>query len=330
MRKIIILALAISIMAVNAYSADGDAGLAGQFLRNGIGARPLGMGGAYTAIAEGPEATYYNPAGLGFNMKFGISLTYKSMSLDRHLSQAAIAFPIKNEAAMAASWINAGVGNVVGRGSSQQISGNIGNNQNAIALSFAKAIDSLVAFGGTLRYRQEKFDNLDAFAIGVDLGAKARIKRMLLVGLSVQNLGSVQRWDSSNYWGGEGSSYDDRFPAVIRFGRAGNLFSERFVPAVDFEKTGKMAIRFRTGAEYWFTRKLTKQVEDEYEEGKYNTVEYSVRWAGLRIGLDRGSLTFGASYAYSIKNASIAVEYAYLVGQAGTSASHIFTLRLGI
>ena len=37
---------------------------AGAFLELGVGARPLGMGSAYVAVAEGPEAGYWNPAGL--------------------------------------------------------------------------------------------------------------------------------------------------------------------------------------------------------------------------------------------------------------------------
>ncbi len=328
MKKIIFAALILSLVLANAFAAE-DAGLAGPYLRNGIGARPLGMGGAFTALAEGPEATYYNPAGLGFDMKLGISLSYKSMSLDRHLGHAAISFPIKNEAAMAASWVNAGVGDVNGRGQSQQPTGSITNNQNAFSVSFAKAVDSTIAFGGTLRYLQDKLDNLDAFTVGVDLGAKARFLKKLLVGAAVQNLGSSMRWDSAKYWE-NGTSYDEKFPVVVRFGLAGDLLSGKFFPAVDFEKSGSMSIRFRTGAEYWFTRKITKQVEDEYEEGTFTQVQEEVRWAGLRAGLDRGSLTFGASYAYRLKETSIAIEYAFLVGQQGTSPSHIFTLKLGL
>ncbi len=38
--------------------------VAAQFLTIGAGARSLGMAGAYTAIAEGPEAIYWNPAGM--------------------------------------------------------------------------------------------------------------------------------------------------------------------------------------------------------------------------------------------------------------------------
>jgi hypothetical protein len=40
------------------------AGAAAQFLQIGAGARSLGMGEAYTAVADGPDAVYWNPAGL--------------------------------------------------------------------------------------------------------------------------------------------------------------------------------------------------------------------------------------------------------------------------
>ena len=38
---------------------------AGAFMENGGGARALGMGGAFTAVADDPSTTFWNPAGLG-------------------------------------------------------------------------------------------------------------------------------------------------------------------------------------------------------------------------------------------------------------------------
>ena len=301
----------------------------GAFTDSGWGVRPMGMGGAFTAIAEGPEATYYNPAGLGFHLKFGASLSYKSMSLDRHMNHVAVSMPIRNEVAMAASWVNAGVSDVSARGQSRQLEGTISNSQNAFTLSFAKALDSTIAFGGTLRYLQEKLDILDAFTVGVDLGFLVHLRQLIFIGGTVQNLGSTMRWDSAKYWN-DGTAYDENLPVVAKFGVAGNLFSGKFIPAVDFEKSNKMNLRFRTGAEYWFVKKVMRRVEDEYEEGKFTDVPEYVRFAGLRVGLDRGSLTFGASYAYHIKDTSIALEYAYLTGQQGTSTGHLFTLKLGL
>ena len=329
MKKIIFIITAISLVASSAYAGDGDAGYAAPFLRNGVGARPLGMGGAYTAISEGPEATYYNPAGLGFSQKVGISLSYKSMSLDRHIGHAAVAFPIRNEAAMAASWVNAGVSDIQGIGNSRQSEGLVGNSSNAFALSFAKAIDSSISVGGSLRYQQEKLSTIDAFAIGMDLGVIVRPVKYVSTGAVVQNIGATYRWDDGKYWA-SGKTFDDPVPIVFKFGLAGHFFDGTLMPAVDFEKSNKMGARFRAGAEYWFVRKASKSIEDEYEEGQFTTVYYNIKYAGLRLGIDRGSPTFGASYAIPFKETSLAIEYAYLVGANGTDAGHLFTLKMGL
>ncbi len=230
---------------------------------------------------------------------------------------------------MAASWINSGVSDIMGRGQSRQIEGEIGNNQNAISLSFAKAIDDRFSVGGSLRYVQEKLAAVDVFAIGVDAGFLVRVHKMVSIGGTVQNLGSMYRWDSSSYWS-QGTAYDEKFPVIARLGIAGNLLSETLVPAIDFEKSDKMGLRLRAGAEYWFVKKITRQVEDEYEEGKFIEEIETIRWAGLRLGIDNGSPTFGASYAYPLMGTSVALEYAFLVGREGTSAGHIFTLKMGL
>lgn len=54
-----LLALAAGCLSV---ALSGPAGAA--FLDSGWGARPLGMGGAFTAVADGANATLYNPAGI--------------------------------------------------------------------------------------------------------------------------------------------------------------------------------------------------------------------------------------------------------------------------
>jgi hypothetical protein len=327
MKKLLLLLGCLTI-PLSSVSADGDAGYAGPFLRSGVGARPLGMGGAYSAVAEGPEATYFNPAGLGFNNRIGASFSYKSLALDRHVGHVAVAFPIRSEAVMAASWVNSGTSDIVGRGNSRQIIGDIGSSDNAFALSFGKAIDSSIALGASIRYLQQKLDEVDVFTIGVDAGVLYRYKQLASIGGTVQNLGSNYRWDTSDYWSG-GSIYDERLPVVFKIGLAGNLQSGRIIPAVDFEKSDKMNLKFRAGAEYWFTRKVIRLVEDEYEEGRFNEVVVLKRWAGLRVGIDRGSPTFGGSLAYFKGNLSAALEYAYLIGHHGTTDGHLFALNLG-
>lgn len=327
MRKLLLSLLALLFFGHPVF-ASGAGGYAGAFLRNGVGARPLGMGGAYTAVAEGAEAVYYNPAGLGFLPKIIFTSSYKTLSLDRHFGYVAISFPIRGEAAMAASWVNAGVSDVIGRGESRQILGEIGNSSNAFAVSFAKALSPRMSFGANLQYIQEKLDDLESFAIGLNVGVMGKPHENISVGAVFKNIGSNYRWESSKYWS-EGGTYDEKFPIMINFGLAGNFLSGRLIPAIDLETSDKSGFNFRAGGEYWFTKKVIRVVEDEYEEDVFLQIEEDFRLAGLRIGLDRGSPTFGASIFQQFKDITFGLEYAFLLGRLGTSAGHLFTLNIG-
>jgi len=64
LKKIVLLSAAflLSIASVNAQTVF--AKYAGEFMAIGVGGRPLGMGGAFTGIANDVTSGYYNPAGL--------------------------------------------------------------------------------------------------------------------------------------------------------------------------------------------------------------------------------------------------------------------------
>lgn len=326
--RCILLSLSVFVLLAPVAQSSGAGGYAGAFLRNGVGARPLGMGGAYTAVAEGAEAAYYNPAGLGFIPKIMFTSSYKTLSLDRHFGHIAISFPIRGEAAMAASWINAGVSDIIGRGESRQIFGEIGNSSNAFAVSFAKALSPRISFGANLQYIQEKLDDLESFAVGLDVGIMGKPHENIAAAAVFKNLGSNYRWESSKYWS-EGGTYDEKFPIVMRFGLAGNFLSGKLVPALDLETSDKSEFKFRIGGEYWLTKKVVRLVEDEYEEDVFLEVEEDFRMAGLRFGLDRGVPTFGASVFQEFGRVTFGLEYAFLIGRNGTSAGHLFTMNIG-
>src|SRR3989339_1554438 len=51
-------------------------------LKAGVGARPLGMGGAFTAIADDADSPSWNPGGLGFVDKAEITTSQTRLSTD--------------------------------------------------------------------------------------------------------------------------------------------------------------------------------------------------------------------------------------------------------
>jgi hypothetical protein len=92
--KTILIVLAIS---VTLTSTSGATKFAGEFLTTGLGARALGMGGAFVSIADDASAVYWNPAGLiqlgrtqillMHSERFGGLVDYNTFSLVRPLSR---------------------------------------------------------------------------------------------------------------------------------------------------------------------------------------------------------------------------------------------------
>jgi len=105
--------LFISFTSTNAQTVFGK--YAGEFMAIGIGGRPLGMGGAFVAVANDVTAGYYNPAGLA-------NLNYPQVSL-MHSEQfgnlvnydyAAVGIPFGTDMSFGISVMRLGVDGIPG------------------------------------------------------------------------------------------------------------------------------------------------------------------------------------------------------------------------
>lgn len=91
--KIFILIILICLISPIVHAESGDAGDAGAFLKTGQSVRALGMGKAFTAIADDASASYWNPAGLAqLNKKEFMFMYNKPFSLISGIQNENIAF----------------------------------------------------------------------------------------------------------------------------------------------------------------------------------------------------------------------------------------------
>ena len=69
-----------SLIPITTSIAADEGAHAAEFLSHGVGARALGMGSAFVAIADDATATYWNPAGLTKVKKHSFSAMYSILS----------------------------------------------------------------------------------------------------------------------------------------------------------------------------------------------------------------------------------------------------------
>ena len=81
-------------MPASSARAAGETGF--QFLTIGGGARANGMGEAQAALAEGANAMYWNPSGLGLTTGSEVTFTYLNYIEDAKQQYAALALPVNH------------------------------------------------------------------------------------------------------------------------------------------------------------------------------------------------------------------------------------------
>ena len=292
-----------------AFAETGDGGYAGPFLQLGFGARALGMGGAFVAVADDATGGFFNPAGLVQITKRTFGAFYRKMTLDRRLSYVVYNQPVRDEATIALAWINAGVANVMGRDGDGNPTGEISNYQNAVQMLFGRKIIEQFSVGLTIEYIQFNLANISAYGVGFGVSAMGRPTPELRLGVAVENLGMKYSWASGDYWTRHdpnllGTSVEEDFPFNVRMGASYLFWEDKILFSSEIEKNEKQKEKIHLGVEGWALENV----------------------AG-RIGYDRGSLTFGLGWRQDIQSATLGFDYAFVASRVDDDADHLISLQ---
>ena len=296
--------------------AEDYAGLSGSFLRLGITARSIAMGGAFTAEKDHGFATFYNPAWAAFLTNRQVGLSYSSMSLDRRLSGLSFATPLPPTAGLGVSWVSSGVTDIQGRNSAGEKTTMMQTGEDALMISFAQRILPWFSFGANIKILQNQLPINESYkgsGIGFDIGFLFKSGNSTTFGLMIQDINSMYNWDSGDLYA-EGRIYSEYFPTIYRLGTK-FLYKNILVVA-----DAGFITNYRVG----------KEISDDTFISLLPRIGFEYTYLDLyyfRGGLGNGRIAFGWGLQYDlIKNHDSRIDYTFSMDWA-SQLSH--TLSYG-
>ena len=268
--------------------AGGAGTTSAQFLKMGVGARSLGMAGAYVAVADDAHALYWNPAGAAQAERPQIASSYNILYQDT--SQGYLSYIHPTSVGVWGLGLNyLQVADIEKRaGDTAAADSTFSSKDSAYSVSYTRPrVWKDLSLGFTLKALQLKLDTKSASAFAVDLGAHYRREDSpLSLGVSVLNLGSSVKYDTVS----------DPLPLGVKVGAAYRFFNNRLLAAA--------------GADSWVQEGINSaQLGVEWRPVSLFALRTGYQYAPSRTELG-GTVGFSAGVGFHVRKLDI--DYAYV------------------
>jgi hypothetical protein len=293
-------------------------GSGSQFLKIGVGARAMGMGGAFAGVSDDISALYWNPAGIASLKGVNIGFEYNSWFADMKHSFLGLSFPVSDDykIGLSVDMLDAGSIEITtltspeGTGSSYSVS------DIAVGGTIAGRLTEQFSFGITLKYIQNTIFDLNATTLAIDAGTLYDLGLDgLKLGLSVTNLGGEAAFEGQSLSvsvdrpGDAASNINSRpldaqltntpysLPLSFRGGLSYDFFrgkeNQNLVVAADFIHLSDNPEKFHVGAEYVWNDLLS--LRGGYQ-ARYDELGFTVG-GGVKFNSESFSGSFDYVYA---------------------------------
>lgn len=268
-----LLSTALLTLALTAGHAAATGLTGAQFLTIEQGARGLGMGGAFSSVADDASAVWWNPAGLARAELRELTFTHTAHIENVATEHVGFVKPVSSlHGALGASLTYLSIPGIEGYDAAGASTGKLAAGGYVGSLSYAAILAPNITAGVTGKYVSQKLDAATGTGFAADIGAQFRGGNYGL-GVVVQNLGPSFKIGSSS----------DPLPRTIR----GGVFYvplNRVTLSFDEEKPYDDAARAHLGAEWTVNQGL------RLRGGFQQTPNVGAR-AGITVG-------FGLAGAY--------------------------------
>jgi hypothetical protein len=286
--------------------ADGQAGLDIAVLKAGVGARPLGMGSAFTAIADNVDAPYWNPAGLSQIKNYEISAMQTKLSTDADHYYISYVMPFLS-GGLGLSWIQIGMGSITQTTSTTDAFNEVENlgifsyYSNAYILAYGQNIMDNLSFGINAKYLTSDMPGLvsieggSAYGYSVTPGLLYKPTKYLSIGFKIDEMVNYQKW---------GTDTEETVPSKYRLGLAYNTLILNSYPLI-------------------LSADLSQINKAGYVAEANGGAELTIGQIAFRLGTSDNSLTAGAGFGAE----HIRIDYAY-VTQTALSKDNVHRVSL--
>ncbi len=250
MRKQYIIIFLLLFFCSTAFAAAGGS-YGVEFLKLKAGARPLGMGNAYTAVATDASTLFFNPAGLA-QLSFPEVLTMQNKwFLDLDHTVVGAVYPIP-QGVLGISYSGLSSGDIQGYDQNGSATSLFNTSSSALCLSYGQRINQLLSVGLGLKTVSEKLESNAASCLALDLGVFMQPSANYSLGASILNLGSGLTFISENTplptsFNVGGAVYSKLFDEDITIASDLNLFSDSTILNIGAEYTMQNFLSLRAG-----------------------------------------------------------------------------------
>lgn len=311
------LMMAVILIASTAVAQTQKTGTtAAQVLKFNVGPRAIGMGGAFTAVADDITAMYWNPGGTANIQTNEAFFNHTTLYADVRHDFAAIASHLSGFGTVGAFVSVLSMDEMLVRTEERPEGTGEFFNAGAIVLgiNYSRYLTENFAIGANLKYINESIWHMDATGFGIDIGTiyKIQVLNELRIAASISNFGTKMQLTGRDITqivnsGAGGQNLVnanlelDKFdlPLLFRFGISADVITDgtsKLTTSVDAIHPNDHTEYINAGAEYSWNEIL-------YLRAGYNSLFEEDTEKGLTLG-------FGLHYRI-IEMVKLKLDYAY-------------------
>jgi len=175
---------------------------AAQFLKIEIGARAIGMGGAYVALANDVSSIYWNPAGLiHIQPRGGAGFVHTNWLADTNFDFVAAVIKTGNFGAVSLSYVSLSMPDMEVRSEFEpEGTGEYFSSMDmSLGLSYAQKLTDRFSMGITAKYIRQQIWHMVASTIAFDIGLLFKTDfDWLTLGVSISNFGPKIQYNGND------------------------------------------------------------------------------------------------------------------------------------